>query len=201
MIQNKKTSGMWRIVVLGILLIVGVMIIYFIGNNKHTKNVVAETGSFIVSTESGETFSDGLQNSSNIRRFEPDDSGAGITEIAEYTYDINNDGRPDRITRSRVENGTVHFQYVYKIELNDNEKYVDITPRNFYTVEGAECALQKLQFSFKPDFSETKITRPMADDWNTPTQSTKTVFALWNNKIHTVSSIEYKTACDVSELY
>lgn len=192
---------MWRIIVLVILLIVGVMIIYFMGNNEKNENVATDTDAFIVSTETGRNFTDGLGTPSNVRHFQPDDSGAGITEVAEYIYDINNDGRPDRITRSRVENGTAHFQYVYKIELNDNEKYVDITPKNFYTIEGAECALQKLQFSFKPDFTVTKISRPMGEDWNTPTQTTKTVFALWNGKMHTVSSIEYKTACDVAELY
>lgn len=201
MIQNQKTLGLWRIIVLGVALLVGIVIIYVARQDNTDKQTFEAPDSVVIQTVSGENFTDGLQNPSDVRRFKPDDSGAGITEIAEYTYDINNDGRPDKITRSRVENGTVHFQYVYKIELNDNDGYVDITPRNFYTVEGAECALQKLQFSFKPDFSVTKISRPMGDDWDMPTQTTKTVFALWNNKMHTVSSIEYKTVCDVSELY
>ena len=199
----KITSGTWRIILLVILFIVGIIIIYIVGNDKEIapdKNI-QDTNSIVMTGTSGNVFSDGLDNPISVRRFNPDDSGAGITEITEYAYDINQDGHPDRISRARRENGTAHFQYVYKIELNDGQKYIDITPHNFYTVEGADCALQKLQFSFKPDFSVTKISRPMGDDWNTPTQSTKTIFSLWGAQMHIVSSIEYKTVCDVAELY
>lgn len=193
-------SGTWRIILLIVLFVVGIILIYIVGADKTSNENILDSGPIATNLVSDKTFSDGLENPSNVRRFEPDDYGVGVTEIAEYVYDINHDGRPDRITRSRVENGTAHFQYVYKIELNDGQTYTDITPNGFYTVEGSECAHQKLQFSFKPDFSVIKISRPMGDDWNTPTQSTKTTFAIRGQRIHTVSSIEYKTVCDVAEL-
>ena len=200
MTQNQRTFGIWRIIVLVVILLIGLIVIALIGKDNRSDDVILDTYSVPTSTVSDNVFSDGLENPSNVRHFEPDDYGAGVTEIAEYVYDINHDGRPDRITRSRVENGTAHFQYVYKIELNNGQTYTDITPNGFYTVEGSECAHQKLQFSFKPDFSVIKISRPMGDDWNTPTQSTKTTFAIRGQRIHMVSSIEYKTVCDVAEL-
>jgi len=196
----KITSGTWRIIGLIILLLVAGGILYVIGTTNNTMPHATDSDSPILVSPSNTQFSDGLQNPSRMRNFRPDDAGAGVTEIAEYVYDINHDGRPDRITRARRDNGTAHFQYIYKIELNDGQKYLDVTPRDFYTIEGPDCALQKLKFSFEPDFSVTKISRPMGDDWNTPTQSTKTVYALWENQMHIVTSIEYKTVCDVSEL-
>lgn len=148
-----------------------------------------------------EGFDDGLRRPVSIQQFAPDAFGAGLVERAEYTPDINQDGRPDRIIRNRVESGTAHFAYVYEIYLNVDGQMLNITPSDFRTIEGADCALQKLQFSFRPDFSVTKITRPLGDEWNTPTASTKTVYGLWNDRIHPTSSIVYKTACDVSELF
>ena len=190
----------WRIVGLAILLVIAGIFIYITSDkNRHT-DIIEDSDTPIVVLPSESEFSDGLKNPTRVRHFRPDDTGAGVTEIAEYTYDINHDGRPDRITRSRHDNGTAHFQFVYKIELNNGQEFIDVTPRDFYTVEGADCALQKLKFSFEPDFSVIKISRPMGDDWNTPTQSTKTVFSLWGNKMHIATSIEYKTVCDVSEL-
>lgn len=190
----------WRIVgLITLLIIIGIFVYIMDARNKHADTVPdSDTPIAVLSSES--KFSDGLNNPARVRHFRPDDTGAGVTEIFEYVYDINHDGQPDHITRTRHDNGTAHFQYVYKIELNNGTDFTDITPRDFYTVEGADCALQKLKFSFEPDFSVTKISRPMGDDWNTPTQSTKTVFSLRGNKMHIVTSIEYKTICDVSEL-
>jgi hypothetical protein len=155
----------------------------------------------IVETTGGAEFTDGLENPVSEHNFEPDEFGEGVVEVATFSYDIDEDGRPDRISRARRETGTAHFQYIYKVELNNGEKMVNITPKDFFTVEGAECAHQKIQFSFKPDFSITKISRTMGEDWNTPTPSTKTVYTLWNNNLHVATTSEYKTVCDVAELF
>ena len=109
-----------------------------------------------INTNNTGEFSDGLINPDSAEKYQLDEYGAGISERDIFNRDINGDGRMDRITRTRNENGTSHFYYQYKIELNENGKFVDITPDGFRTTEGAECALQKLQFVFNPDFQVIK---------------------------------------------
>ena len=201
--QNLFRGNSGRLILVIVALVVCIAIIYVLkGQNKTPalpESVQDVPDSFVET--SGGTFTDGLSNPTNVQHFAPDEFGAGVTEIAEYSYDINHDGRPDKITRRRTDTETAHYQYEYKIELNNGNKYIDVTPKGFYTIEGSECALQKLQFSFNPDFSVIKISRPMGNDWNTPTQSTKTVYSLWGDTMHVTTSIEYKTVCDVAELY
>ena len=197
----EKHNGWIKIIIILALIVVGVFVFYKF-NKPHTEtksiSVMAEP---IVETMGGAEFTDGLENPVSVHNFEPDEFGEGVVEVATFSYDIDEDGRPDRISRARRETGTAHFQYIYKVELNNGEKMVNITPKDFFTVEGAECAHQKIQFSFKPDFSITKISRPMGEDWDTPTPSTKTVYTLWNNNLHVATTSEYKTVCDVAELF
>ena len=196
----EKNNGWIKIIIVVALIVIGVFVFYKL-IEPHPEIKPVYIGEPIIETTGGADFTDGLEKPTLVRTFEPDEFGEGVVEIATFSYDIDGDGRPDKISRARRETGTAHFQYIYKIELNNGEKMVDITPKDFFTVEGAECAHQKIQFSFKPDFSITKISRPMGEDWNTPTQSTKTVYTLWNNKLHIAETSEYKTVCDVAELF
>ena len=194
----EKNNGWIKIVIVIFLVAVGIFVFYKLKKpNVTTIDVDEPTIEIVEDTE----FSDGLSNPESVHKFEPNEFGEGVVEVATFSYDLDQDGRPDKISRARRETGTAHFQYIYKVELNDGQKMVNITPKDLFTVEGAECAHQKIQFSFKPDFSITKISRPMGEDWNTPTQSTKTVYALWNNGLRVVTTSEYKTACDVAELF
>lgn len=194
----EKNNGWIKIVIVIFLVAVGVFVFYKLKKpNVATIDIDEPNVEIIENTE----FTDGLENPESVHTFEPNEFGEGVVEVATFSYDLDQDGRPDKISRARRETGTAHFQYIYKVELNDGQKMVNITPKDLFTVEGAECAHQKIQFSFKPDFSITKISRPMGEDWNTPTQSTKTVYALWNNGLRVVTTSEYKTACDVAELF
>ena len=196
----EKNNGWIKIIIIVALIVIGVVVFYkLIEPHPEIQPVYIEEP--IIETTGGANFTDGLENPVSVRNFAPDEFGAGVVEVATFSYDIDGDGRPDKISRARRETGTAHFQYIYKVELNNGEKLINITPKDFFTVEGAECAHQKIQFSFKPDFSITKISRPMGEDWNTPTQSTKTVYTLWNNNLHIAETSEYKTVCDVAELF
>lgn len=154
----------------------------------------------VIAANTGE-FSDGLTNPDFSEQYQLDEFGTGVTERDIFDIDINNDGRRDRITRTRNENGTAHFYYQYTIELNNNGDFVDITPDGFRTVEGAECALQKLQFVFRPEFRVIKISRDWDKSWDTPTPATRTVYTISNNQISAETSTPLKTICDVTDLF
>lgn len=196
-----KNMNWLRILVVVALIVAGIVVFYQLNKSDKKTESVQKESVVITSGSAGEEFNDGLHDPISVHTFNPDEFGAGVVEVATFSYDINEDGRPDKISRARQETGTAHFRYVYKVELNDGEKMINITPKDLATIEGAECAMQKIQFSFKPDFSIIKISRPLGDDWNTPTQSTKTVYTLWNNKLHVATTSEYKTVCDVAELF
>ena len=198
--QEYKSNSWIKIVIVVCLIAIGIFVFQRLTNSR-TEIVQMDISKPVFVATVGTEFSDGLDNPVSVHTFEPNEFGEGVVEVATFSYDLDEDGRPDRISRARKENGTTHFQYIYKVELNDGQKMVNITPKDLVTVEGAECARQKIQFSFKPDFSITKISRPLGEDWNTPTQSTKTVYSLWNNKLHVVTTSEYKTVCDVAELF
>ncbi len=146
-------------------------------------------------------FTDGLGSPNTSFGTDLDEMGAGIASTDIFDRDINGDGRPDRITRTRIENGTSHYYYEYKIELNNGAQYIDITPPEFRTVEGADCALKKIQFVFEPDFSAIVISRPLRDTWTTPTRATKTTYAISGGKMNISSTAQLKTICDVTQLF
>lgn len=196
----EKNNGWIKIIIIIALIAIGVLVFHKFSKPR-TEIAPTNIKERVVETTGGADFTDGLENPESVHNFEPDEFGEGVVEIATFSYDIDGDGRPDKISRARRETGTAHFQYIYKVELNDGQKLVNITPKDLFTVEGAECAHQKIQFSFRPDFSITKISRPLGEDWDTPTQSTKTVYTLWNNNLHIVETLEYKTVCDVAELF
>ncbi len=144
---------------------------------------------------------DGLGAPTRIQNGQLDDVGAGIANVATFERDINNDGKKDRITRTRVETGTAHGYDEYKIEINQNGKFVDITPGELRTVSGAECILQAVRFDFKSGFQLTKISRPVGDTWITPTVAVKTTYAIDNNKMRAIKSDSTRPVCDVTQLF
>lgn len=146
-------------------------------------------------------FDDGLSHPSAETQNAPDDFGVGVTNVRVYRRDINNDGVPDRITRTHTENGTSHFTNEYKIELASDGGWVDITPDNFKTLEGADCAIQKLRFYFDPAFTVEIIGRNIANDYITPTMAYRTVYQMTDNRLIKISRTPIAEVCDVSGLF
>ncbi len=146
-------------------------------------------------------FTDGLNNPYSFEKFPLDETGSGIEKKEMFAFDINNDGLMDRIVRTHNENGTAHFWDEYRIELNNNGAYINITPSGLRTTEGAECALQKVKFVFRPTFKVIKISRQWNETWDTPTMATRTVYELQGDKLVATSVRELKKVCDVSELF
>ena len=199
-------------ILLMIMLIVIGILIYILANGGRAKlaptfgiespqAAITQSNTIPASQNVTGEFSDGLGKPDSISKSSLDEFGAGIASVEIFNRDINGDGRADRITRTRVENGTPHFYYEYKIELNENGRYIDITPDGLRTTEGADCALQKIRFSFKPDFMVTKISRKWRDTWTTPTMATKTTYALQGNRLNVTDNVQLKEICNVSELF
>ncbi len=201
----EKGSAILTILLIIMVVVIGFLIYLLAGGSipKATKTVGVESPTMEISASKteNEQFSDGLTNLVSSKKFNLNEFGEGIAEQNIYEYDINNDGKKDRITRTKNENGTPHFYYEYKIELNKNGSFVDITPEGFRTTEGAECALQKLQFVFKPDFKVIKISRDWKDSWDTPSLAIQTTYNFSDGKIISTSEKELQTICDVSELF
>lgn len=201
----EKGSAILTILLIIMVVVIGFLIYLLAGGSipKATKTVGVESPTMEISASKteNEQFSDGLTNLVSSKKFNLNEFGEGIAEQNIYEYDINNDGKKDRITRTKNENGTPHFYYEYKIELNKNGSFVDITPEGFRTTEGAECALQKLQFVFKPDFKVIKISRDWKDSWDTPSLAIQTTYNFSDGKIISISEKELQTICDVSELF
>ncbi len=146
-------------------------------------------------------FTDGLKNPEYIREMPLDQEGVGISEIAVFNIDINKDGLLDKISRARFENGTAHFYYEYKIELNMGVEFKDISLPNFRTIEGADCALQKIKFTLSPGFSVVKIARPWEDSWENPTLAVRTTYVFRGDQMIKTQSTNLEKICDVSELF
>ena len=137
-------------------------------------------------------FDDGLTDAVERTEGKLNEFGEGIvgTEVFRYAGNI-------KITKSRFENGTAHGRYEYKVELNGK----DITPENFSTVEGADCALQRLRFFSAPEFHVVKISRQWEETWITPTMATKTIYRLSNDGLKAGAPEDLEIICDVSDLF
>lgn len=146
-------------------------------------------------------FTDGLENPEDIQTEKADEFGVGIVKVETFSIDINNDNTPDRITKIRHESGTAHFWDEYKIEINKNGRFRNITPNGFRTTTGAECALQQLQFRFKPYFHIIKISRPWTDSWNNPSMATRTIYTVNNDRLIADTPEKIRSVCDVAELF
>ncbi len=146
-------------------------------------------------------FSDGLTNPDSVTKYQLDEYDVGIAEKSIYVADINNDKIPDRITKTFFETGNAHSYYEYKIELNQNDKFVDITPKNFRTVSGADCDLQLIQFVFKPQFKVIMVSRNMGETWLDPTIAEKQIFKISENTLQEKETKTLRKVCDVKELF
>lgn len=208
MIKKEQSGNIVLNILLIIMFLIIAFLIYILAGGKVPK--ISSTSGIqspdmptqnVNAAQTGGAFSDGLNNPSFSDQYPLDEFGAGIAEKDIFDVDINGDGKNDRITRTRNENGTSHFYYQYKIELNKNGTFTDITPSGFRTTEGAECALQKLQFRFSPVFEVIKISRKWQDSWDTPTLATKTTYKFNDGQLEQVSSQQMKSICDVTDLF
>lgn len=168
---------------------------------KTTSEYIPQPEQIIPKYQPNKIFFDGLESPRESAKYELDDMGAGIASADVYYQDINGDGVQDRITKTRNENGTAHYWEDYKIELNQNGRWRDITPEGFRTTEGAECSLKKIQFTFEPEFKVVKISRPWRDSWTTPSMATKTVYTIQDNELVAESTQKVGEVCDVAELF
>ncbi len=208
-ITNERGNIALNILLIIMLVIIAVLIYILAGGQlpKFTKTggvnspVAPTPDTTQMFSQSGGSFSDGLVNPDFSEQYQLDEFGAGISERDIFDRDIDGDGYRDRITRTRNENGTAHFYYEYKIELNKNGDFIDITPDGFRTTEGAECALTKLQFGFQPEFRVIKISRDWQDSWDTPTMATRTIYTFENHKIIPIESKPLKSVCNVVDLF
>lgn len=171
-------------------------------DNVTSSGTVAAHLSYNTDTKRPErTFSDGLTTPQNSENFALDETGAGVSVKDVFNIDINNDGQVDRIVRTRNESGTAHYWDEYRIEINNNGVFFNVAPDGLRTTQGAECALQKIQFIFEPEFKVIKISRPWENTWDTPTVATRTIYELKDNKIIQTSVTKLRSVCDVSELF
>ena len=213
-LEEANDRNKWIITILVVILIfVGFyfLSIYVTNKNKEKKtNTKDMTGEIIL----GKSFSMSSQDYYVLYYDSTDKIVAGTCkdlfssyhsahgEGSIYYVDINKDGTKDKITKTFIETGNAHAYYEYKIELKSGDKYVDITPQNFRTTNGASCDLQQIKFSFKPKFKVTIISRGMGDLWNTPTMAYKQTFTLSSdNKMRASQKTQMRSICDVKELF
>ena len=148
----------------------------------------------------GLAFDDGLRNPVSVLEFELDEFGEGIASVEVFMPDIGD--TKIKITRTRHENGTHHFYYDYKIEAGGaGDIFDDITPKNFRTVESAECSLQKIRFVLIPFFQVVKISRSWEESWHNPTMAHKTVYSLSAGRLQLGPAAPLKRICNVAELF
>ncbi len=206
--SNQSGSMVLNILLIIMFIIIGVLIYILaggpipkFGNVTGVQSPQMPTGSDAALIQNPRVFSDGLENPDFSEQYQLDEFGAGVSERDIFDRDIDGDGRRDRITRTRHENGTPHFYYEYKIELNKNGEFIDITPDGFRTTEGAECALQKLQFVFQPTFQVIKISRDWSESWDTPTMANRTVYEINNGQMPPGATTPLKVVCNVADLF
>lgn len=215
--QNTENgSVIFNVVMATLLVAIGVLTYMLItghGNQKTvhtigTENPTATVGDpdqakdiTIASDAADDEFNDGLGRASTRTIYQLDEFGAGVGARDIFIADINNDGNPDRITRTTINSGTAHTSTQYTIEIAADDGYRDITPPEFNTIESADCALRKIRIKLTPRFQVIRISRPMGDTWDTPTVPVKEVFSLSNNQIIRTGAVELPAICDVAELF
>ena len=200
--NDNKTALLGIIAVLALVVCIALWYIHAPKQSNDNKNTLgAPTTQVTQKTKSNHVFWDGLDRKVSAVKYNTDETGTGITNVDVFNADINSDGLMDKITKTHHENATAHFWDEYKIELNNNGIWQNITPKGLRTTQGAECALQKIKFVFSPVFQVIKISRPWTDSWATPSMATKTVYELKNGKLQAVSTQKLKSVCDVTELF
>lgn len=186
------------------IMVVGAGLGIYLWSHTHRTPVTVRgiAGSPTIIPDTGkQRFSDGLGTPDASTTYPLDEFGAGVARRDIFMRDINNDGHADRITRTRVENGTDHYYDDYKIELYTGNAYRDITPDNMRTIESADCALRRFQFVFRPTWRIIEISRPWRDTWITPTMATRSTYRLVNGQIRRGISEPVKEICNVADLF
>ena len=195
--MNKTKNFVWIITVIAFL---GLGFILYKTVSTH-KDLPNNNNVEISESVESDEFSDGLPNPDSVITYQLKELETGISEKYIYDIDINKDGKPDRITKSFFDNGNAHSYYKYTIEINNNGKYIDITPDKLQTTNGADCDLRQIQFKFKPEFQIIVIYREMADTWDEPTMATKLTYALQKNSLVINKVNPMRPVCDVKELF
>ena len=200
--MNKyKNAFVWIISIIAFI-VLAVLLFSIYSKNAQTQKTIQPTPIFHddIVKHSG-AFSDGLNNPDSITTYELDDFPDGLSQKQVFYIDVNGDGKNDKITKSFYETGNAHSYYEYKIEIKDGDKYVNITPQNLKTVNGANCDLQQIQFAFKPRFQINMIYREMGDTWNEPTMAYKKTFTIKDGKMISNSPQKMYSVCDVKQLF
>ena len=198
--QNFESGSVIKNILIVLALIITGVIIYVMTNQKQ-QELHQTTITSSQTTEIQKKFTDGLTGPAITTTKKLNDFDEGVSEITIYNVDINSDGIPDKITKTYNDTGNAHSYYQYKIELNQNGQFQDITPDDFRTVQGADCVLQQIQFSFSPEFQINKISRPWQDSWDTPTIATQTIYNLVSEKLRPTRQEKLKSVCDVETLF
>ena len=196
--MNKTKNLIWF---LSVIVLCALAFVLYTTYNKQKTN---EQNAPVFSDEFTTTnviFSDGLTNPDSVTKYQLDEFDVGVSEKNIYYADINQDNKPDRITRTFTETGNAHSYYEYKIELNQDGKYIDITPENFRTISGADCDLQLIQFVFRPQFRIILISRDMGETWIDATVAKKQVFQMSENKLKQTETKILRKVCDVKNLF
>jgi hypothetical protein len=118
----------------------------------------------------------------------------GVSHLATYFIDINNDSKKDKIIRGYFSVISAHGYAFYELYLNNGEKIAE-----FRTVEGADCFLEAYKFQFNP-FVLTKASRPWSETWATPTPTKIEKYKIIDDKLEKVSEKSGPEICDVREL-
>ena len=197
--MNKIKNLIWLLSIMILCALAFVFYNTYTKQKAHTQPTPVFSDEF--TTNDSREFSDGLTNPDSVTQYPLDEFGMGTSEKSIYYIDVNKDNKPDRITKTFVETGNAHSYYEYKIELNQNGKFVDITPENFRTVNGADCDLQQIQFVFKPKFKVVLISRELGDTWNDTTAAQKQTFQISENKLQKTETKTLRKVCDVKELF
>lgn len=145
-------------------------------------------------TEYTDIFSDGLPTPDKTATFDLSDSQYGIEKIDTFFIDINDNGKPDTITRERFVTGTGHAYTTYQMTLDNG-----IQLANLKTHEGADCILTAYKFYFDP-FTIVKASRPLGSDYTEPTKAKLEKFQIKDNKLEMTSEKNHKSICDVRYL-
>lgn len=199
---QKKSFGLIFATILMVILII-VLIFLLVRRNNAPVEKSDGIMSPVISNQvksGADVFSDGLVNPESSHPGRLDEYGVGIAQTDIFSIDINDDGIPDKITRVRHENGTDHFYFEYQIQVNIDGQMVNVIDENLRTTEGAECALQKIKFQFKPTFQVIKVSRPWVDSWNTPSMATATTYNFVDGKLVPTNVSKLKVICDVAQL-
>lgn len=204
--ENKRggISLTWGIVL--IVIIIGIMIftLWTIRAKTNTESTYDATTPDVqqnATDDAPKMFSDGLKTTHQTSYGTLDETGFGVSEQSVFYVDINQDNITDKIIRTHNETGTGHAWDEYNIQIVQNGQYIDITPNDFRTVVGADCALQKIQFVFQPTFHIVKISRPWIDSWITPSMATRTIYKLADDALVPTEIKNMGVICDVEELF